>query len=111
MKLITRLIINTFAVWAVSYILPGIEVANVWTAVLVAVVLGVLNTFIRPLLIILTLPINILTLGLFTLVINGLMVIITSYLVTGFIVGSLIDALLFSVILSLTSSFLNLLAK
>ncbi|NMB70257.1 phage holin family protein [candidate division WWE3 bacterium] len=111
MKLIVQLFINTVAVLVAAYILPGIEVADTFTAFLVGIVIGVLNTFIKPLLVLLTLPITLLTFGLFALIINGLLVIVTSYLVPGFIVGSLIDALLFSIILSITSSFLWMLAK
>jgi len=111
MKLLIKLFINTVAVLLAAYILPGIEVADTFTAFLVGIVIGLLNTFIKPLLVLLTLPITLITLGLFTLIINGLLVILTSYLVPGFIVGSLIDALLFSIILSFTSSFLWMLAK
>lgn len=108
MKLLGKLFINTVAVLVAAYIIPGVEVDKVVTALIVAIVLGVLNTFIRPLLVILTLPINILTLGLFTFVINSFLVVITSQLVPGFIVGSLMDALWFSITLSLTSSFLGM---
>lgn len=111
MKLVIKLFINTVAVLLAAYLLPGIEVVNTFTAFLVGIVIGLLNTFLKPFLVLLTLPITILTLGLFALVLNGLIVIITSYLVPGFIVGSLIDALLFSIILSFTSAFLWMLAK
>ena len=111
MKLVLKLLINTTAVFIAARILPGVFVDGFVTAGIVAIVLGVLNTFIKPLLVILTLPINILTLGLFTLIINALMVGIVSYLVAGFVVTSLLTAILFSIVLSLISSFLGMLTK
>jgi putative membrane protein len=110
MKLLLKLFINTLAVLITAYLLKGIELDSVFTALVVAVVLGILNTIIKPVLMILTLPINIITLGLFTLVINGLMVLLASYLIPNFVVATLIDALLFSVLLSIISSFLGLFA-
>lgn len=107
MKLLIRLFVNTVAVFGAAYILSGVQVDSPLTAFIVAIVLGTLNAFIRPLLVLLTLPITILTLGLFTLVINAFMVIIVAILVPGFIVGNVISALIFSVLVSLISGFLN----
>jgi putative membrane protein len=73
---------------------------------IVAVVLGLLNMFVKPILVILTLPLTIFTLGIFYLIINALMVIITSSLVTGFYVDSLLAAFLFGVLVSVIQSFL-----
>jgi putative membrane protein len=89
----------------------GVSVDNFATVVVVAVVLGVVNTFIRPILLIVTLPINFLTLGLFTLVINAFMVLLADYFVTGFSVESFTWALLFSLVLSIISSVLYKLTK
>lgn len=111
MKLLIKLVINTLAVTITAYILRGIELDSVLTALVVSVVLGMLNTFIKPVLLFLTLPLNILTLGLFTIVINGVLVLIVSSLVPGFMVATLVDALLFSILLSIVSAFLSLLAK
>jgi len=96
-------IINTIAVFVLSYILPGVHVDSFFAAAIVAIVLGVLNTIVRPVLILLTIPVTVITLGLFLLVINALMVELTSYLVDGFYVSSLLWALLFSIGLSLIS--------
>src|SRR5690348_17268560 len=74
-RLLAALLINSIAVYIASYILPGVHVREVMTVLVVAVVLGVVNTVIRPVLVMLTLPISVITLGLFTLVINGLMVL------------------------------------
>lgn len=98
------------AVFITAYLLPGVKVADFWTAVVVAVVLGLVNMVIRPVILLLTLPINLLTLGLFTFIINALMILLVSALVPGFEVKSLNWAFLFSVVLSLVSTFLHILA-
>ena len=106
MKLIIHLLVSTLAVLIAAYIIPGVVVAGFWNALVLAVVLGVLNTVLRPILIFLTLPLTILTLGLFTLVINTLLILLASYLVPGFIVTSFLQAFLFSIVLSLVGSFM-----
>lgn len=111
MGVIFNLLIGSLAVLISAYIVPGIKVADFFTALVVVVVLGLLNIFIKPLLIIFTLPINILTLGLFTLVINTLIIILAGKIVAGFSVDSFWSALLFSLILSLVNYFLHSLAK
>lgn len=111
MKLLAGLLVNGLAVGLAAYILPGVAIET-WQALLVAtVVLGVLNTLIRPILKLITLPITIITLGLFSLVINGLMVWFASGLVQGFIVDSFLWAIVFSIVLSLISTFLSWVAK
>ena len=89
MNLILHLFVNTLAVLTGSYLLKGVKVDNVITAVVVAIVLGLVNTFIKPILVLLTFPITILTLGLFLLVINALMILLTAHLVSGFRVESI----------------------
>ncbi len=96
------------AVLITAYLLPGIVVESFFVALVVAVVLGFLNMVVKPILVILTLPINILTLGLFTLVINAGLILLTSTLVEGFLVSSFWWALLFSLILSLVNGILNI---
>ncbi len=107
MQILAILLINSIAVFATGYILPGINISNFITAILVAIVLGVLNTFVKPLLVFLTFPITILTLGLFILVINTIIVLIAGRIVPGFYVENFWWALVFSIVLSLVSSFLN----
>jgi len=85
---------------AAAYILPGVHVENLWVALLVALVMGILNILVKPLLIILTLPITIVTFGLFLLVINALLVLLASHIVPGFTVDSFWWALLFSLLVS-----------
>ena len=111
MKILTKLITTSLAVLVTAYLLPGVTIDNAWIGILVAVVLSVLNVFLKPLLIILTLPITVFTLGLFLLVINAGMIMLTSSLVEGFHVAGFWWALLFSLILSLVSAALNSLAE
>ncbi|MHB8831071.1 MAG: phage holin family protein [Patescibacteria group bacterium] len=84
---IVRWIINTLAVMLAAYLVPGVSVTNFWAALITALVMGLINAIVRPLVIILTLPVNILTLGLFTLVINALMFWLASAIVPGFYVA------------------------
>ncbi len=107
MKTIIHWFLNALAVMITAYLLPGIVVQSFFVALVVAVVLGFFNTILRPILVVLTLPINILTLGLFTLVINASLVMLTSSLVPGFQVSSFGTAILFSLILWLVNSVLN----
>lgn len=107
MGLIIKLLVSTLSVIVGSYLLPGVKVPDFSTALIVAIVLGVINMFMKPILILLTLPLNILTLGLFTLIINGLLILLTSRLVPGFYVENIWWAILFSIIISLVSTFLN----
>jgi putative membrane protein len=106
-KFFTKAILTSVAVLFASYILQGVSVDSTLTAMMVAVVLGLLNSFVKPILIVFTIPITIFTLGLFLLVINILIVKWASDIVTGFKVDGWGSALLFSIIVSFTSSFLE----
>jgi len=106
MKLLLNLIINTVSVYIAAYIVPGVK-TDLLGAAIASVVLGVLNTFLKPILLLLALPITILTLGLFALVLNTIIVLLVSVLVPGFVVDSFLSAFLFSILLSLVSFFLN----
>lgn len=109
--LLVNLIVSTLAVIISAYILPGVKVDGFLTAVVVAVILGVVNMFIKPVLIFLTLPLTILTLGLFTFVINAFLILLVSNIVPGFKVDGFLWALIFSLVLSVVSSFLYSIAK
>ncbi len=106
-----NLLVRFVAVLVAAYILPGIMVDSYWTAIVVAIVLGVLNGFFRPILLLLTLPINILTLGLFTFVLNALLVLLADRIVPGFAVANFWYALFFSLVVSLVTAFLHGLKK
>jgi putative membrane protein len=107
MKLIVRLLITTFLVVIIAHFLPGITVVNYEAALYVALVLGILNAFLKPLLVLFTLPATIFTLGLFLLVINAVIIMVGDYLLEGFRVKGFWNALLFSIILSFGQSILN----
>lgn len=107
MKLVVHWFLRALAIMITAYLLPGVILKGFFAALVVAVVLGLFNTVLKPILIVLTLPINILTLGLFTLVINAALIILTSNLVSGFRVQGFWWALLFSLILSLVNAILH----
>ena len=99
MQILISWFLSALAIMVAAYLLPGVEITGFFPALAAAVVIGLINTFIKPILIILTLPINILTLGLFTLVINALLIILASKLVPGFQVNGFGWAILFSIVL------------
>ncbi len=111
MKLILKLLLNALAVVILSYILPGVGVDSITTAILVALVLSILNFLVKPILVILTLPITILTLGLFLLIINAIIILITAHFISGFQVSSIWWALIFSLLLSFLQSILHSILK
>lgn len=107
MSLLLRFILNAVAVMATAYIVPGIQVANFWSALIAAIVIGLVNALVRPILLILTLPINVLTLGLFTLVVNALMFWLASSIVKGFDVKDFTAAFFGALVFWLVSWFTN----
>lgn len=108
---IVEILLGAIAVVVLANILPGINVSGFLTAIVVAAVLIILNLFIKPLLIIFTLPVTIVTFGLFLLVINALIILLCDVLVNGFDVSGFWSALLFSILLSIFQSFLFALSK
>ena len=104
--LFVNLVVSALAVLISAYILPGVKVDGFMTAIVVAIVLGALNMFIKPILLLLTFPLTILSLGLFTFVINAFLVLLVSNIVPGFKVLGFLWALIFSLVLSIVSSFL-----
>jgi len=104
-------IVHTIALIVVAQMVQGIYIANWQTAILAAFVLGMLNVFLRPLIILLTLPLTILSLGLFTLVINGILFYAASVLVKGFVVANFWSAMWGALLFSVISFFLNILLK
>lgn len=106
MKLLIRIIITSVLVLLIAHFMKGVHVAGFVTALLVAIVLGLLNVFIKPIFVFLTLPFTIVTLGLFLLVINAIIILLCTNIVGGFSVDTFWTALLFSVVLSLSQSIL-----
>lgn len=104
MGLVINWLASAIVILIAAYILPGVHVENFWTALVVAVVLGILNMLVKPLLVVLTLPITVVTLGLFLLVINALLILLASQIVPGFTVDGFWWAVLFSIVLSLINT-------
>lgn len=111
MILITRILITALALLLVAEFVPGITVAGLYPAIISAIVLGILNAVVRPILIVLTLPITILTLGLFMFVINAALFLFVASFIEGFEVDSFLVALLGSLIVSVISALGNKFVK
>ena len=106
MNLLMRIIVVSIVAFGLSYLLEGIKFDSFWTAIIVAIVLAILNAIVKPILILITLPITLVTLGLFLFVINALIILLAAKLVGGFSVDGFWWALLFSLLLSLLTSVL-----
>lgn len=104
MEIIITWLVMALAVALTSYLLPGIRVKNFLTALIVAALLGIVNAFVKPILVVLTLPVTVLTLGLFIFVINALLVMLVAGLVDDFKVKSFWWALAFSILLAIVSA-------
>ena len=104
--LIGYLLINTVSIFVVSYILSGVHVDTFWTALIVAVVMAILNVTLKPLLFIITIPLTVITFGLFLLVLNVLVLYAAAYLIDGFGFDGFWWALLFSFLVSFVNSVL-----
>ncbi|MBT8375776.1 MAG: phage holin family protein [Bacteroidia bacterium] len=111
MKLIIRLLLNAIAVIILANVLSGVVVDGYVTAIIVALVLSILNLLVKPFFILITLPVTILTLGLFLLVINACMILLADKLIDGFAVSSFWTALLFSILLSILQSIFHTVLK
>ena len=107
MGLLVRWLILTVAIMVASYLIQGIEVNGFFSAFFAAAILGVLNVFFRPILLILTLPINILTLGFFTFIINAVLLKMASGVISGFVVHGFWSAVFGGLIISVVSWLLN----
>lgn len=111
LNLVISLLLNALALILTAYIVPGFKVDGFTTAILAAIVLGVINTFIRPILMILTAPINFLTLGLFTFIVNAIVLWMTTLVVKGLVIESMVSTILGAIVLSVVSTALAMLLK
>jgi putative membrane protein len=111
MNFLIRLLVSALAAMLTAYLLPGVRIDNFITALILALVLAILNLLVKPVLIILTLPVTIVTLGLFLLVINAIIILFASGLVSGFGVDGFWWALLFSIVMTIINSFMHGLAS
>ena len=105
MSLVIRLALSALGVLIAAYILPGVDVDGFFAAIVVSIILGILNWTVKPLLILFTLPLTVVTLGLFLLVINALIILLANAIVPGFQVDGFWWALLFSLVLTVLNSF------
>ncbi|SCY92357.1 phage holin family protein [Alkaliphilus peptidifermentans] len=107
MKFLARLLVSAVSIYIIAYLMAGITVTTVEATLMAAVILGLVNTFIKPLIIFLTLPINIMTLGLFTFLLNGIVLYGTASIVNGFYVVGLVDAIIGSILISIVNMLLS----
>jgi putative membrane protein len=107
MNFLLQWVVYTLAIVITAYFLPGVHITGIMAAFFAAVIIGLVNAFIRPVLIILTLPINIVTFGLFILVINALLIMLSAWLVPGFVINGFWWAILFGIVLAIVSCFLS----
>ena len=106
-KWLIKILVCSVNVFVLAYILPGITIVDFFTAIIVAVVLSLLDAFVKPLLVLFTLPATIVTLGLFVFVINAGIILLDAYFVHGFKVDSFWHALLFGALLSFFNSVVH----
>lgn len=107
MKFLAQLVVSALAVIVTSLLMPGVKIDGPLTALVVAAVLSFLNSIVKPLLVILTIPITLFTLGFFLLIINAIIIMIASHLVHGFEVSGFWTALFFSIVLTLVTYIFN----
>lgn len=110
MNFLLQWLVSGLAIIITAYLLPGVRVTGFFAALITALILGLINAFIRPVLILLTLPLNILTLGLFTLVINALLIMLAAAIIPGFSVQGFWWALLFGLVLAVIGYVLGAIA-
>jgi putative membrane protein len=111
MGFILKLLVSSLAVFFGAYILDGVYLDGFPTAILVALLMGFMNAFLRPILIILTIPITLVTFGLFLLVINAAIILLADYALSGFTVDSFFTAVLFSILVSVITWILEAIAN
>ncbi|OGM02883.1 hypothetical protein A2115_00125 [Candidatus Woesebacteria bacterium GWA1_41_8] len=111
LKAIIKLALNIFTLLIVAYLVPGFRFVDFWAVVVAAVVIGVVNTFIRPILQIIFIPLTIVTLGITAFLINVVLLWGVSFVVSGFSIDSFMTAVIASIVLALVSMFLNKLSE
>ena len=107
MKFLIRFLVTAILVMLIAHFMNSVHVADFVTSLIVALVLGLLNVFVRPILVLLTFPVTIVTLGLFLLIINAVIIVLCTHIVGGFSVDSFWTAIIFSIVLSILQSIMN----
>ncbi|HMA59745.1 MAG TPA: phage holin family protein [Halanaerobiales bacterium] len=105
--LLAKLLITMVALFITAYIIPGMSIQGLFAGFVAALILGIVNVVVKPIFIVLTLPLTILTMGLFLLVVNGLMLMLSASLVPGFMVAGFWSAVFGAILLSIVTWFLN----
>lgn len=111
MKFILKILLSALIVILLSKILPGVALDSIWSAVVVALVLAILNVIVKPILVILTLPATVMTLGIFLIIVNAVIILLADFLIKGFSVNGWLSAIIFSVLLSIFQSILHSILK
>lgn len=111
LQIVIAIVLNALALMATAYVVPGFAVTDFMSAVLAAIVLGVVNTFIKPVLSLLTLPLTVVTLGLFAFVVNAVVLFIVSAVVPGLTIDGWVSAILGAIVLSVVSTVLTTVLK
>ena len=106
-SIIIKLIILAISVYVAAYIIPGVIIDSFTSLIVVSIVLAAINTFVKPILVILTFPLTVITLGIFLLLLNGALILLVGTIVPGFVVTSFLSAVLFSIVVSIVSSLLT----
>lgn len=107
LKNIVKFLVNGASVYATAYLLSGVSIESFWVALLVSLIISVLNILVKPILSFLSFPVTVLTFGLFTFIIDALIIFIASKIVPGFVVDSFVTAIIFSVVLTIISYVLH----
>lgn len=107
MGFLIKLLLTGVAAVAASYILPGVHIDTFITALILALVLALLNAIVRPILVILTIPVTVMTLGLFLLVINAIIILLADYLIPGFQVDGFLWAVIFGLVMAVIAAILD----
>lgn len=107
MIILVSWLVSTLVIFALANILPGVTVDSFTSALIAALILGIINAVLKPILLLLTLPINLLTLGLFTFVINALLILLAARIVPGFHIDGFISAFIFGIALSIVNFFFD----
>jgi putative membrane protein len=111
MKLLLHWLISAIAIGIAAYLIPGVHVATILAALVLAIVLGIINAFFKPIISLITLPLNILTLGLFSLIVNALLIMLAGMFVPGFTVDGFWPAFFFAIVLSLVNAFFGMMIR
>jgi len=107
MRLLLRFLLNALALWVAAWLIPGIYLASPAAAIIAGIVLGFVNAIVRPVLVLLTLPVTLITLGLFIFIINAICLALTAWVVPGFTINGFGSALLGALVVSVVSWLLN----